>query len=37
MEYGTARSRLSATTGRDREFAEAFDLPIGEVIDEDGS
>jgi leucyl-tRNA synthetase len=37
MEYGTgAIMAVPAHDERDREFAEAFDLPIVEVIDEDG-
>jgi leucyl-tRNA synthetase len=37
MEYGTgAIMAVPAHDERDREFAEAFDLPIPEVIDEDG-
>jgi leucyl-tRNA synthetase len=37
MEYGTgAIMAVPAHDERDREFAEAFDLPIHEVIDEDG-
>jgi leucyl-tRNA synthetase len=37
MEYGTgAIMAVPSHDERDREFAEAFDLPIREVIDEDG-
>ena len=37
MDYGTgAIMAVPAHDARDREFAEAFDLPIVEVIDEDG-
>jgi leucyl-tRNA synthetase len=37
MEYGTgAIMAVPAHDERDREFAEAFNLPIREVIDEDG-
>jgi leucyl-tRNA synthetase len=37
MEYGTgAIMAVPAHDERDREFADAFDLPIHEVIDEDG-
>ncbi|HEV3478543.1 MAG TPA: leucine--tRNA ligase [Gaiellaceae bacterium] len=37
MEYGTgAIMAVPAHDERDREFAEAFDLPIREVIDENG-
>ena len=38
MEYGTgAIMAVPAHDERDREFAEAFDLPIREVIDENGA